>query len=92
MAGTRKGFWHNQNGKAILAQDDPGWRSLINSLNLKFPDNSPFTVSMTDLFTSNPASNEVGTGAFDRFSNWIVGQGALGQANYILSTQLAAER
>jgi len=88
--GHTKGFWHNQNGEAILLQDDPGWRTLINGLNLVNPDNSSFTVSTTDPFTSNPDANSVGTGAFDLFSNWIVGQGAVGNANYILGTQLAA--
>ncbi len=77
--GRTKGFWHNENGAAVLAGCDPAWRNLLNDFCLVWPDGTEFTVpggSFSD--------------AFAAFSNWIVGTGAEGNMAYILSTQLAA--
>jgi len=44
--GRTKGFWHNKNGAAILAANDPAWRILLNSLNLVNADGSAFDIPL----------------------------------------------
>ena len=79
-AGRTKGFWHNDNGKDLLALCDPAWRVALNDLCLRRPDGSVFLV---------PTGTDFDT-AFDALSNFLVGEGVHGEAANQLSTQLAA--
>jgi hypothetical protein len=76
--GRTKGFWQNQNGEALLAVC-PDWWIGLNGLGLVNPDGSPFQIQ---------ANNH--QDAYIEFSNWIVGNAALGNKKFILSTHLAA--
>ena len=41
--GFTLGFWSNKNGEAVLCGNDPAWRNLLNSLNLKNKTGGPFS-------------------------------------------------
>ena len=76
--GKTIGFWRNPNGKAILQANDPAWRNLLNSLNLRNALGGDFTVPGGS-FNS----------AFDVFKNWLQAANASNMA-YMLSAQLTA--
>src|SRR5690606_14946336 len=76
--GHTKGFWHNVNGKAVLAGHDTAWRDELNLLNLVNPDGTPYAV---------PAGNF--DAAHDDFAGWILSP-PRGNMAHILATQLAA--
>jgi hypothetical protein len=76
--GLTLGFWSNKNGQAILAAHDPAWRTLLNGLNLRNADGSPFTVPGGNFNT-----------AYSAFRGWLLGANATNMA-YMLSAQLAA--
>jgi hypothetical protein len=82
--GRTKGFWHNENGRALLLACDTEWRDVLNG-----PFNDPTCLRDNDgsIFTVPGGSF---TTAFGAFENWIVGNPALGNAGFILSSQLAA--
>jgi hypothetical protein len=89
--GRTKGFWHNQNGAAMMAATDPEWRDALTTWN-----GSPLClrrkVSSYDpnvsIFAPLPLPASFATAHAD-FANWIVGS-AGGHAGFILSTQVAA--
>ena len=90
--GRTKGFWHNRNGKAILALNDAQWRDTLTVrhdiiLNLRRPvqSNDPQTSIFRPL--PLPATFEA---AHADFAAWIVGNPTIGHAGFILSSQLAA--
>src|SRR5262249_16583553 len=74
--GLTLGFWSNKNGQAILSANDPAWRTLLNSLNLRNADGSPFVVPS-------------GSTGYGTFRTWLLGANATNMA-YMLSAQLAA--
>lgn len=89
--GRTKGFWHNQNGAALLQQSDPNWRDTLTtwqgsplclrrSISSYDPQQSIFTP------LAPPASF---LDAHQDFADWIVGS-ANGHAGFMLSTQVAA--
>jgi hypothetical protein len=73
------GFWRNNNGRRILEVNDPAWRTLVNSLNLRKADGTSFTVPTTGSFAN----------AFSIWSTWLQNATATNMA-YMLSAQLAA--
>ncbi|MBL8860318.1 MAG: hypothetical protein JNL28_17545, partial [Planctomycetes bacterium] len=77
--GLTIGYWRNKNGRRVLEQNDPAWRTLLNSLNLRKADGSLFTVP-----TSGSFSN-----AFDAWAVYLQGANATNMA-YMLSAQLGA--
>lgn len=100
--GRTKGFWHNQNGRALLQKCDPDWREVL-WLRKGVPVCLRTNVSSADPAVSLfipplPVPNgplplffslDFAT-AHDRLANWLVGDPALGHAGFILSTQVAA--
>jgi hypothetical protein len=83
--GLSKGFWSNMNGKALLSTCDPTWRDALNGsvsdpVCLRDEYGNFFTISTTDTFDD----------AFDAWNGFVVGDGLIGVAGYMLSTQLAA--
>jgi hypothetical protein len=78
--GFTPGFWSNQNGMAVLAANDPGWRDLLNAACLRNADGSLFQV---------PAGSF--SSAFDAFRTWLLGSSATNMA-YKLSTHTAAAK
>jgi len=76
--GLTLGFWSNQNGQAILAANDPAWRTLLNSACLRRADGSAYTVPAGTFAT-----------AYADFRTWLLGAKATNMA-YMLSAQLAA--
>jgi mucin-2 len=76
--GTPKtiGFWGNTNGQAVLQKNDPAWRTLLNSLNLRNPNGTLFTVSTTGRSST----------AYGQLKTWI-GYTSNNMA-YLLSIQL----
>jgi hypothetical protein len=90
--GRSKGFWHNQNGRAILAQHDPQWRTALTTradytLNLRRPIVS--TDPAVSIFRPLPPPATFDAAHAD-FAEWIVSDPTLGHAGFILSSQLAA--
>jgi hypothetical protein len=90
--GRTKGFWHNQNGAALLSVCDPQWRDSLTVRN-------GITICLRrNISTSNPALSIFAplqppatfAQAHEDFADWIVGDPALGHAGFILSTQVAA--
>ena len=73
------GYWGNNNGKSVLQANDPAWRTLLNSLNLRNANGSSFTVSTVANFNT----------AYNAFATWLAGANATNMA-YMLSAQLAA--
>lgn len=90
--GRTKGFWHNQNGRALLQACDPLWRQVLVER-----QGVPICLRR-NVSTANPALSlylplqppATFAQAADDLSNWLVGEAALGHAGYILSTQVAA--
>lgn len=77
--GRTKGFWHNQNGAAMLAACQDQWWTGLNALGLVWPNGDAFTI------TANNTND-----AHTQLAAWIVAVGAIGNPRYILGTQLAA--
>lgn len=90
--GRTKGFWHNNNGRALLAQCDPDWRNALTTWNgspLCLRRNISSDDPQFSIFAPLPLPTPFAT-SFDDFSDWIVGEASSGHAGYILSTQVAA--
>jgi hypothetical protein len=79
--GRTKGYWQNPNGYDTLAACGDWWE-IINGLCLRWPNGDPFEIEFAD----SPNHDE----AHEQLADWIVGQGALGNPQYIMGTQLAA--
>src|SRR6185295_17602588 len=77
--GLTLGYWSNKNGQRILTQNDPSWRSLLNSLNLRNANGSSYDVPISGSFAT----------AYASFRTWILGATATNMS-YMLSAQLAA--
>jgi len=77
--GFTLGYWSNKNGQQILMNVDPQWRTLLNGLNLRNANGTPYTV---------PTTGNFGT-AYNNFRTWLLGATATNMA-YMLSAQLAA--
>jgi len=83
-----KGFWTNNNGRAILSSNDTGkpypdagnWRAILNAANLANSNATSYTVPIPPVTFTNAYSN---------FSSWLSGASATNMAN-MLSAQLAA--
>jgi hypothetical protein len=75
--GHTPGFWSNNNGKAILAANDPGWRNVLNALNLRDGAGNHFDV---------PGGSF--NNAYSVFENWIHANAV--NMSYKLSSHLAA--
>jgi hypothetical protein len=100
--GRTKGFWSNQNGRALLAVRDPLWRqqlyvrkqlamALRQNISSADPNVSLLLPPFPTASSPPPAFFALSFGdAHDYFANWIVGDPALGHAGFILSTQVAA--
>jgi hypothetical protein len=71
------GFWGNTNGQAVLQKNDPGWRALLNSLNLRSPSGSLFTVSTAASFST----------AYSQLKTWLSSTGS--NMAFLMSKQLA---
>jgi hypothetical protein len=78
--GFTPGFWSNQNGMAVLAANDPGWRDLLNSSCLRSADGNLFQVP------AGPFSS-----AFGHFQTWLLQANATNMA-YMLSIHTAAAK
>lgn len=76
--GMTLGFWSNKNGQAILNQNDPAWRTLLNSLNLRNAAGANYDVPAGAFSTAYP-----------NFRSWLLGASATNMA-YMLSAQLTA--
>ncbi len=72
------GFWKNKNGKRLLNQNDPEWRSTLNDATLRMSDGSRFYVPATGNFNN----------AYLSFRNWLKNANATNMA-YMLSAQYA---
>ena len=81
--GFTLGFWWNKNGEAVLCSatpsNDPAWRNLLNSLNLKTKTGGSFTIS-----TTASCKN-----AYAPFRTFLLGGDAVNMS-YMLSVQLSA--
>lgn len=90
--GRTKGFWHNQNGRDLLAACDPHWREVL-TVRRGLPLCLRRPISTTDptrsIFVPLPVPAPFADAHLD-FAEWIVGLGAEGHAGFILSTQVAA--
>ena len=75
--GHTPGFWQNNNGEAILAANDPGWRNVLNALHLRDGAGNDF---------------DLPGGSFDQayglFEDWILSDAT--SMSYKLSSHLAA--
>jgi hypothetical protein len=90
--GRTKGFWHNQNGGALLEQCEPQWRDVLTTRNgspVSLRRDVSSDVPSISVFAPLPLPASF-TSAFDDWSDYEVGQGASGHAGYMLSTQVAA--
>lgn len=100
--GRTKGFWHNENGRALLAACDPRWRQdlyvrngLVMALRTNISSADP-NVSLLIPPYPTPTSPVPAffalpfLDAHDYFANWIVGNPTLGHGGFILSSQIAA--
>jgi len=76
--GLTLGFWSNKNGQQKLQANDPAWRTLLNGLNLRNANGTPYTVPGGS-FSS----------AYSNFRTWLLNATAVNMA-YMLSAQLAA--
>jgi hypothetical protein len=76
--GHTPGFWSNNNGEAILAANDPGWRNVLNALNLRDLAGNNFDVPGGSFAT-----------AYLAFRTWLLGSDAVNMS-YKLSSHLAA--
>lgn len=90
--GRSKGFWHNQNGRALLEVCDPSWRDALTSPNgnllcLRRPVSSDDPA--LSIFAPSPPPTPFSS-SFNQLSGWIVGLGSNGHAGYILSREVAA--
>jgi len=94
--GNTLGYWSNSNGKAVLAGDDPDWRSLLNSHNLMQPNGGGGAVKNFDIDLGKAFETidkkKVASGAYPDFRTWLLGADASKTNNmaYMLSAQLAA--
>jgi hypothetical protein len=101
--GRTKGFWHNENGRAMLAVCDPEWRQdlyfrrgLAMALRHNISSGDPSVSLLFPPFPTGPVPPVppfflLGfADAHDYFANWIVGNPALGHAGFLLSSQIAA--
>lgn len=75
--GRTPGFWSNNNGEAVLAANDPGWRNVLNALNLRDAAGNHF-----DLPGGSFAQ------AYGLFEDWIHANAT--NMSYKLSSHLAA--
>jgi len=92
LVGRTKGFWHNQNGRALLEQCDPQWRDALTTRNggpVSLRRNVSSDVASVSVFTPLPLPANFDA-AFDDWSDYVVGKSADGHAGYMLSTQVAA--
>lgn len=92
FVGRTKGFWHNNNGRALLQACDPQWRDALTTWNgapLCFRRNVSSADPLASIFAPLQPPTPFST-AFDDFAAWIVGSPASGHAGFILSTQVAA--
>lgn len=90
--GRTKGFWHNQNGRDMLAVCDPHWREVLtvrNGIPICLRRNISSPDPLVSIFAPLPLPATFAQ-AHDDFANWIVGDPALGHGGFILSTQVAA--
>src|SRR5262245_39026455 len=99
--GRTKGFWSNQNCRALLSVCDPEWRQVLylrnglpvglrKSISTADPNISLLIPPFPTPTSPPPAFFALPFGdAHDYFANWIVGDPALGHAGFILATQLA---
>lgn len=89
--GRTKGFWHNNNGKALLQASDPEWRETLTTWNGE-PLCLRRAISSDDpevsIFAPLPPPAPFNA-SFNDFKSWIVGP-SHGHAGHILSTQVAA--
>ena len=79
--GFTLGYWSNKNGQAVLCANDPGWRNLLNGLNLVNKNGSAFNVTLSGACNNN--------GAYGSFRTWLLG-GDSTNMSYMLSVQMAA--
>ncbi|HZN37690.1 MAG TPA: hypothetical protein VFD82_02745 [Planctomycetota bacterium] len=100
--GRTKGFWHNENGRALLAACDPQWRQdlyfrngLVMALRTNISSADP---NLSLLIPPYPTPTSPPPAFFalpfvdahNYFASWIVGNPALGHGGFILSSQIAA--
>jgi hypothetical protein len=90
--GRTKGFWHNQNGRAVLLANDPAWRDALTTrggtpicLRRNLSSADPLVSVFAPL--PQPATFQA---AYDDFAQWIVGDSTTGHASFILAAQVAA--
>ena len=81
--GFTLGYWSNKNGEAVLCQNDPAWRNLLNSLNLKTKTGGPVhdqPEGERQMLCKN---------AYAPFRTWLLAGDATNMS-YMLSVQLSA--
>jgi hypothetical protein len=100
--GRTKGFWHNDNGRLLLAGCDPEWRHDLyvrEGVPIGLRTNISSADPLLSLFIPPFPAPGAPTPPFflldfmsahDQLANWLVGDPALGHAGFILSTQVAA--
>ncbi len=79
--GRTLGFWSNKNGQAILKDNDPAWRYLLNG----GVTPNPYLRSANGSYYTVPAGNA----GYSNFRDWLLGADAVNMS-YMLSAQLAA--
>jgi len=77
--GFTLGYWSNNNGRATLCANDPGWRNTANASYLRKANGQQFTVSLTKTCPQAHAD----------FATWILAATATNMSN-MLSAQLIA--
>ncbi|MQA99338.1 MAG: hypothetical protein GEU78_03450 [Actinobacteria bacterium] len=94
VGGLTLGFWSNNNGRAILLANDPGWRTLLNGLNLVDKDGNDFDLDLDDDFletlTVKGKNKQTEPGVYTDFRNWLLEADASSNMSYMLSVQMAA--